>query len=50
MISKNIFKFLKILPCFKCFSFGKIKAPLKEILPLAVKRVFTNYLKLEKSF
>jgi hypothetical protein len=26
-------------PCFKCFSFGYIKTPPKEILPLVVKRV-----------
>jgi hypothetical protein len=42
MISKSIFKFWKILPCFKCFSFGYIKAPPEEVLPLAVKRVFAN--------
>jgi hypothetical protein len=46
IFSKSLFKafssFSKFSPFFKCFSFGSIKAPPEEVLPLAVKRVFAN--------
>jgi hypothetical protein len=40
MISKGIFKFLKILPMFQMFFLWLNKSPPEEILPLAIKRVF----------
>jgi hypothetical protein len=42
MISKSIFKFLKILHLLQMLFLWLNKSSPKEVLPLAVKRVFAN--------